>query len=124
AVVLWRPQGQDRWNETPMEPLGNDRWRARFRITEMTAYEYAVEGWIDQFESWRLALSKKVGAGQDVSSELLEGGGLVRAAAARAGGNDKKRLTDQAAALEATSTDAATRLPGALAADLKALRAR
>src|SRR6476620_9599376 len=40
AVVLWRPQGQDRWNETPMEALGNDRWRARFRITEMTAYEY------------------------------------------------------------------------------------
>src|SRR4051794_29898082 len=42
AALLWRPQGQDRWNETPMEAAGNDRWRARFRITEMTAYEYAV----------------------------------------------------------------------------------
>jgi starch synthase (maltosyl-transferring) len=124
AVVLWRPQGQDRWNETTMEALGNDRWRARFRITEMTAYEYAVEGWIDQFESWRLTLSKKVGAGQDVSSELLEGGGLIRAAAARARGNDRKRLTEHAAALEDTSTDAATRVAGALAEDLKALMAR
>ena len=124
AVVLWRPQGQDRWNETPMEALGNDRWRARFRITEMTAYEYAVEGWIDQFESWRLALSKKVGAGQDVSSELLEGAGLIRGAAARARGNDKKRLTEQAAALADTSTDAATRVAGALAEDLKTLMAR
>src|ERR671932_398934 len=47
AVLLWRPQGQERWNETPMEPLGNDRWRARLSITEMTPYEYAVEGWVE-----------------------------------------------------------------------------
>src|SRR4051794_10210034 len=124
AVLLWRPQGQAHWNETPMLMVGNDRWRARFRITEMTAYEYAVEGWVDRFESWRLALSKKVGAGQDVASELLEGGVLVRDAATRARGNDRARLTEQAAALENTSTDAATRVAAALAEDLQALMAR
>jgi starch synthase (maltosyl-transferring) len=124
AALLWRPQGQERWNETPMEAAGNDRWRARFRITEMTGYEYAVEGWIDRFESWRLGLSKKVGAGQDVTSELLEAGALVRDAAGRARGTDKQRLTEQAAALEDASADAATRVTIALADDFKALMSR
>jgi starch synthase (maltosyl-transferring) len=124
AVLLWRPQGQSQWNETPMDAVGNDRWRARFRITEMTAYEYAVEGWIDRFESWRLALSKKVGAGQDVTSELLEGGALIRDAATRARGNDKTRLTREATGLENTSTEAATRVASALADDLKTLMGR
>ena len=123
AALRWRPQGRD-WHETPMEALGNDRWRARFRITEMTAYEYAIEGWIDRFESWRVALSKKVGAGQDVTSELLEGAALIRDAASRARGNDRKRLTDHAAALEDTAADAARRVASALAEELKALMAR
>jgi starch synthase (maltosyl-transferring) len=124
VALLWRPQGKDSWNETLMEAIGNDRWRARFRITEMTAYEYAVEGWIDRFESWGVALSKKVGAGQEVTSELLEGAVLVREAAKRARGHDKKWLAEQAAALEDRSVDAATRVGAALAEDLKAQMAR
>src|SRR5438309_9604882 len=63
AALLWRPQGKDGWNETSMDAVGDDRWRARFRITEMTAYEYAVEGWHGWIESWRLVLVEKVGAG-------------------------------------------------------------
>ena len=30
AAVLWRRRGDERWNETAMTPLGNDRWRAAF----------------------------------------------------------------------------------------------
>jgi starch synthase (maltosyl-transferring) len=124
AMLLWRPCGQERWNETPMDALGNDRWRARFRITEMAPYEYAIEGWVDRFESWRLGLSKKVGAGQEVASELLEGGLLIRDAAGRARGNDQNRLGDMAAAIEDTSAEEARRVAAGLAEDLKALMAR
>ncbi len=124
VVVLWRRQGEQSWIEAPMVAIGNDRWRATFRIAEMIDYEYTIEGWIDRFESWRLALSKKVGAGQEVSSELLEGAALLRDAAGRARADDKKRLTDLAAALEDTATDAATRVTTALVDDLKALMAR
>ena len=69
--------GADSWRETPMAPLGNDRWQAQFVVDALGTYEYTVEGWIDRFASWRHGLSAKIGAGQDVSSELLEGGSLV-----------------------------------------------
>ena len=124
AALLWRTHGERAWNETPMAPVVNDRWRARFEIAETAPYEYTIEAWIDRFESWRAALSKKVGAGQDVASELIEGAALVRDAAGRARDADRKRLTESAAALEAASADAATRVPAALADDLKALMAR
>jgi starch synthase (maltosyl-transferring) len=60
-----------------MEAAGNDRWRGRFTVDALGLYEYTVEGWIDRFGSWRDELSKKVAAGQDVSSEILEGVALV-----------------------------------------------
>src|SRR3954466_14203313 len=60
VVLLWRRAGDADWHETAMEPLGNDRWRAQFTADEYTRYEFTVEGWVDHFESWRAALSKKV----------------------------------------------------------------
>src|SRR3982750_4145524 len=124
AALLWRRQGEEDWHETPMEAAGNDRWRGRFLIGEMAAYEYTVEGWVDRFESWRLALSKKGGAGQGGASELLEGAGLMRDAARRATGPERKRLSDAATALENSAADEASRVATALADDLKTLMAR
>jgi starch synthase (maltosyl-transferring) len=66
-----------RWNEVPLIDLGNDRWGASFTVTEIGEYEYTVEGWIDRFESWLHGLVAKANAGQDVSSDLLEGAQLV-----------------------------------------------
>jgi starch synthase (maltosyl-transferring) len=73
AVVLWRPRGAATWRETAMAPLGNDRWRARFTCAKFTDYEFTVEGWVDLRATWREALEKKSAAGQDVSSDTLEG---------------------------------------------------
>ncbi|MGB2713390.1 MAG: alpha-1,4-glucan--maltose-1-phosphate maltosyltransferase [Vicinamibacterales bacterium] len=77
AVLRYRPGGATAWQETAMEPIGNDRWRARFVVESLGEYEYTVEGWIDRFETWRHELSKKFGADQDVSSELVEGAAVV-----------------------------------------------
>src|SRR5690349_7260372 len=89
AALLWRAQGDTDWNLAPMEPIGNDRWRAQFVVEDIRPYEYTVEGWIDRFESWRLDLSKKAGAGQEVANELLEGAAIARDAASRAKGGDR-----------------------------------
>ncbi len=78
AALLYRRAGDDSWSEVAMDGVGNDRWRARFTVEAMGVYEYTIEGWIDRFGSWRGELSKKVAAGQDVASELLEGAVLVR----------------------------------------------
>jgi starch synthase (maltosyl-transferring) len=94
AAVLFRRRGETAWNEVRMEPAGNDRFTASFGVDQLGVYEYTVEGWIDRFTSWRLDLSKKVGAGQDVSSELLEGADVV------SGLPQSKKLRDTALPVE------------------------
>src|SRR5262245_23370556 len=88
AVVKDRPVGAETWRETPMEALGNDEWRASFTVERLGRHEYTIAAWIDRFGTWRHELSKKFGAAQDVTSELLEGAAHVRAAATRAGEGD------------------------------------
>ena len=60
-----------------MEAAGNDRWQGKFVVDSLGEFEYTVEGWVDRFETWRHELSKKFGAGQDVSSEMIEGAAIV-----------------------------------------------
>jgi starch synthase (maltosyl-transferring) len=74
---------EQRWYEVAMELLGNDEWRASFRVDEIGEYEYAVEAWVDRFLSWRHGLEVKVRIGMDVATELQEGAVLVAAAAER-----------------------------------------
>ena len=91
-----------------MEPLTNDRWRAQFVVDSLGEYEYTIEGWVDRFETWRHELSKKFGAGQDVSSELLEGAAVVERVHETAG-----------AALADTSVPAGQRVAQALSESLR-----
>jgi starch synthase (maltosyl-transferring) len=65
------------WVEVPLSPVGDDRWGAAFTVNGIGEYEYTVEGWVDRFESWLHGLMVKAAAGQDVSSELLEGAALI-----------------------------------------------
>jgi starch synthase (maltosyl-transferring) len=99
ARLLYRAAGDAGWQEAPMEPLVNDRWRGAFNITALTDYYYTLEAWVDRFESWRQGFSKKVAAEQDVTLELMEGAELIAAGAKRARGSDAERLTAYAAAL-------------------------
>jgi starch synthase (maltosyl-transferring) len=101
AVLLHRHERERRWRETPMDALGNDRWRARFTPDKLGRYQYTVVGWIDHFKSWRRDMIKRVEAGQDVSVDLEIGADLLDAAAKRAGGNDARRLRSAAETLRA-----------------------
>jgi starch synthase (maltosyl-transferring) len=84
VVLRHRFVGESEWQETSMEPLGNDLWRAAFVLERIGAYEWVVVGWVDRFATWRERLEKKVAAGLDVASELVEGAALLREAIARA----------------------------------------
>jgi starch synthase (maltosyl-transferring) len=76
AVLKWReiPHGKapSEWRETPMTPLGNDAWTARFRVERIGRAEYTVEAWIDRLATLRDTISKKLAAGQDVALERIE----------------------------------------------------
>ncbi len=85
VILKHRPGGRapGRWVEVPMEPLGNDEWRAAFTVDALGTHEYTVEAWVDHFLSWRHELAIKLRANLDLSTELLEGAALVSDAAER-----------------------------------------
>jgi starch synthase (maltosyl-transferring) len=126
AVLLTRHEGQTDWTEIPVTPAGNDRYFAAFAVETLGRYQYTVEAWIDRFATWRQELSKKFGAGQEVSSELLEGSAIVQLALGRI--RDKRgdeRLAQWAAMLADTALAAERRVAVALDADLhRAMSAR
>ncbi|MGH7359128.1 MAG: maltotransferase domain-containing protein, partial [Candidatus Rokuibacteriota bacterium] len=92
AVLRYRTVKDTAWHEAPMEPLGNDRWAGRFPLEENTRYRYTLEAWPDAYRTWAEDLRKRLGAGMDVTSELLEGAALLRSALPRVVGADRRRL--------------------------------
>jgi starch synthase (maltosyl-transferring) len=93
AVFLkYRRADEAGWRETPMRFVDNDRWAGAFSVDDNTRYLYTIEALSDPFRSWLADLGKRVAAGQDVRSELLEGVALVRAALTGAAGADMPAL--------------------------------
>ena len=76
AELLWRRLGANDWQVEPMEFLGNDHWRASFRVEQLGRYEYTVRGWTDLLLTWQRDLKKRQEAGQDLSIDFLIGGAL------------------------------------------------
>ena len=81
-----------------MRPVGNDRWRSDFVVTELGKYFYTVEGWIDRFGTWRGDMVKRINSGQDIRQDIrmecLIGAELVEEAASRAAPEDAAQLHD------------------------------
>ncbi|MEO8207495.1 MAG: alpha-1,4-glucan--maltose-1-phosphate maltosyltransferase [Chloroflexota bacterium] len=100
--LLHRPPGAAAWTEVPMEPLGNDRWRAAFVAETIGRHAYAVAAWTDAWATWRQDLRTRIDAGQDVSVDLLIGAALVAGAKGRAGAAG---ATVEAAALAGWSAE-------------------
>ncbi len=97
AELCYRPEGTDEWQRVPMEPIGNDRWKASFSVGTPGKYFYTVEAWADHFLTWKKGLAKKVDAGQDVSLDLQTGALLVDGAIAIASKADAGKLKKIAA---------------------------
>jgi starch synthase (maltosyl-transferring) len=102
ARLLFRYSEIPEWTLVPMQPLGNDRWRAEFPVGRLGEYLYTVAGWIDHFDTWRGDLEKRIAAGQEIRVDLLNGARLIEEAAERAGRDDAAALRRWAAALKNT----------------------
>ena len=106
AALLYRTIKDTGWHEVRMEPMGNDRWAARFPLEENTRYLYTIEAYPDPYRTWAADLRKRLEARMEVSSELLEGAALLRAALPRAVGADRKRLEARLAEFDQADTPA------------------
>ncbi|MGB6451884.1 MAG: alpha-1,4-glucan--maltose-1-phosphate maltosyltransferase [Steroidobacteraceae bacterium] len=124
SALLYRPESQSDWQRVPMAPAGNDRSRAEFTVERLGRYEYTILAWVDPLATWRADLAKKHSAGQDVSVDLQRGMQLVRAAAARAGGEERRRLEEWALSLGAADATISDRVACAQADELHDLARR
>lgn len=120
VMLRHRKSSEPDWDETPMRHVDNDRWMGSFDLIENTRYQYTIAAYVQSFASWRQEIIKKQQSTADLRSELLEGQALVRAAVARAAGEDRARLS---AALERWrgSSDSSEALELALSDDLARL---
>jgi starch synthase (maltosyl-transferring) len=80
-VVYRAPGGGDPLIAPMTYDFDNDRWYGAFRVDRVGRWTFTIEAWTDRFATWRSGLEKRVDAGQDVATELIEGAQLVRAAA-------------------------------------------
>ena len=100
AALKFREKGTRKWSEAPMTPTnpGLDLWGGSFDLPKNTRYEYTIEAWFDEFETWRSETGKKVDDGQVVELELIEGRQLVEDACSR---SKDKRLGQTLAGFDA-----------------------
>jgi starch synthase (maltosyl-transferring) len=78
ATVRHKGPGAARWNESPLEPLGNDVWAGSFEVDRPGIWSFRIEAWVDRVASFQEELRRKVAAGQsDLGSELSEGAVLL-----------------------------------------------
>ena len=108
ARLRHRAPGATAWTEVPMEALGNDRWRASFKVEALGRHAFTVAAWADAWGTWHRDLRKRLDAGQDVSVDLQIGAALVEDAAGRARAAGAK---DDARALENWAGALAHRAP-------------
>jgi starch synthase (maltosyl-transferring) len=128
GVVQYRHEDESEWREAPLAFVVNDRWRGEIALSELGRYAYTLEAWVDEFETFRRALAKKVDAGQDVDVDLRMGAALLSAAAERAGaaadGADAETLRAASAELGAAGDPQEPRWTRALSSELRTAMAR
>ncbi len=121
AVLEHRRSGNDTWNETPMDFLGNDSWEATFTADELGTWEYRITGWVDHFVSWAEGLKKKFEAGVVSDVDLAIGAELLAAASDRSKGKPAKTLQGHSKTLSDTSIHEEVRVGLALSEEVTQL---
>ncbi len=82
ARVVYRGPGAGDWASAPMTyDFDADRWYGAFLVDRIGRWTFTIEAWTDRFATWRAGLRKKVEAGQDVGTDLIEGAQFVSGAA-------------------------------------------
>jgi starch synthase (maltosyl-transferring) len=108
ARLVWKKDGETAWQSVEMQPLGNDHWRAEFRVGEPGRYRYTLVGEIDHFETWQSDLKKRVEAKQELAVPFATGAALLEQVQPRASKEDSAKLAAWAKKLRAGQDDSAT----------------
>jgi len=124
AAILYRPQDEAEWRETPMRLVDNDRWAGTIPLVRNARYLYTIEAWRDLFETWRAEFMKKHDAGLQIGLELLEGRLVVEKTRDQAKGAERRALDDLLATLEWHKSDAGQLIRIMLSEEVRGLMRR
>ncbi len=123
CVLQYRRESDPAWSEVEMRPLGNDRWRAAFRVDSAGDWRYAVLAWVDPFLSWQGELARRRDPA-DLRVALAVGEALLeRLAAGSRDAGEAGALRKAAARFRERPDDPAT-VEIALSAELRSAAAR
>ena len=119
AHILYRPVGADEFRTAPLSyHFDVDRWFGSFKPDRLGRWEYTVEAWPDRYGTFRSDLGKRLNAGQDVRSELLEGADILLKLSRFLKGEAGKRIKEAAQRLSDPSLSLEERLRVAFADDV------
>lgn len=82
AELQYKRKSEKNWKSLTMTPGVNDRWKAKFQVTQLGIYLFSFRAWVDHFKSWHRDILKKIEAGVEYQSDLLSGTELIRKTAA------------------------------------------
>jgi starch synthase (maltosyl-transferring) len=136
ARLLYKHKTDRRWRTVDMVDTGNDVWTAAFHVNKIGAWRFAVQGWVDHFETWTSDLKKRLAAQpdpahldpqaatQDIPLALRTGALLLEKTAKRAGGADARNLAEVVASLRWMADQNAAFYEYPLNEEVEALAAR
>ena len=114
ARVRWRRDGARKWSEAPLTLTVNDIWTGELTCQDVGAHEFVIEAWTDVFATWRKELRLKVGAGQDVTTELEEGARILERFLPSCTGKGRNRVEETVETIRRQSCTMDVRLNAAL----------
>jgi starch synthase (maltosyl-transferring) len=119
AHILYRPEGTAEFRAAPLTyHFDVDRWYGSFKADRLGRWQYTVEAWPDRYGTFRSDLGKRLNAGQDVRSELLEGADILNKLARFLKGDASKRIKEAAQRLADPRATLEERLRVAFADDV------
>ena len=92
ASILYKHQGEKKWQESRMSPGQNDDWFGSFKVEKQGQYAYKIESWVEYAALWKYGIGRKIADGQHVSSELAEGVLYVEEVMKKASSSEKTYL--------------------------------
>jgi starch synthase (maltosyl-transferring) len=114
AQLLYKHESESEWRTVRMKELPNDLWNSSFPADRIGSWSFAIQAWVDHFETWRSDLKKRLAAQpdsespdaakrdlppQDIPLAFNIGAALLDQASARARGVDAKQLKSIGASL-------------------------
>jgi starch synthase (maltosyl-transferring) len=119
AHILYRPVGAAEFRSAPLTyHFDVDRWFGSFKPDRLGRWEYTVEAWPDRYGTFRSDLGKRLNAGQDVRSELLEGADILLKQSRFLKGDASRRIKEAAQKLANPDLSLEERLRVAFADDV------